>query len=105
MKCPLCEGSTRVLETRDVRRRRACEVCNHRFTTEENLIEAAEVTRGRPAKVDAKSVYPGQVMADAIVKRSAARVEARRNMQDVRERKSAAWNSFDEDNDFIPEKW
>ena len=52
MKCPLCEGNTRVLETRDVRRRRACEVCNHRFTTEENIIDAVEMARGRPVKVD-----------------------------------------------------
>jgi transcriptional regulator NrdR family protein len=91
-----------VLETRDVRRRRACEVCDHRFTTEEALINTAVNQKVKP---EPSKPYPGQVMADAIVKRSKARTEARRNMQDVRERKAAAWNSFDEDNDFIPEKW
>jgi transcriptional regulator NrdR family protein len=87
-----------VLETRDVRRRRECEACRHRFTTEEHIID------GDAARPRAKP-YQGQGMVDALAKRSAAKVEARRNMQDVRDRKAAAWNSFDEDSDFIPEKW
>jgi transcriptional repressor NrdR len=43
MICPSCDGSTRVLETRNasghaVRRRRECSVCGTRFTTSERPV-------------------------------------------------------------------
>jgi transcriptional repressor NrdR len=41
MKCPYCEESTRVIDTREVsgaiRRRRECTACNHRVTTYERI--------------------------------------------------------------------
>lgn len=37
MKCPTCGAPTSVVETRDVRRRRACAPCGKRFTTVEVL--------------------------------------------------------------------
>lgn len=39
MKCPTCNKGTRVLETRDGRRLRACST-GHRFYTEERIVEA-----------------------------------------------------------------
>lgn len=45
MQCPVCQGSTKVLDSRDardhtIRRRRRCAHCGHRFSTRER-IEAA----------------------------------------------------------------
>jgi len=41
MKCPYCQGSSHVVDTREVasaiRRRRECEVCRQRFTTYERI--------------------------------------------------------------------
>jgi transcriptional repressor NrdR len=42
MKCPYCEQSTRVIDTREVagaiRRRRECTACSHRVTTYERIV-------------------------------------------------------------------
>lgn len=40
MLCPTCGGETSVVETRDLRRRRAC-TQGHRFSTVEITVEAA----------------------------------------------------------------
>ncbi len=43
MKCPLCQGKTRVLETRKadnfIKRRRECKECGYRFRTIETIKE------------------------------------------------------------------
>lgn len=44
MRCPVCEGGTKVLDSRDgkgeeIRRRRVCNDCGHRFTTRERIDE------------------------------------------------------------------
>jgi transcriptional repressor NrdR len=44
MRCPVCEGGTKVLDSRDgkgeeIRRRRVCNECGHRFTTRERIDE------------------------------------------------------------------
>ena len=39
MRCPTCNKGTRVLETRDGRRLRTC-TNNHRFYTEERVVES-----------------------------------------------------------------
>lgn len=51
MNCPLCGADTKVIDTRsdgaEVRRRRECKSCGHRFTTYEvhNLVSAAAKDR------------------------------------------------------------
>ena len=49
MECPLCGGSSSVIETRssphENRRRRQCDVCHHRFTTKELLYEDIKSTQ------------------------------------------------------------
>jgi transcriptional regulator NrdR family protein len=48
LTCPVCHGGTRVIDSRGstraqyIRRRRACNICGHRFTT----IETAALTNG-----------------------------------------------------------
>jgi len=45
MKCPKCEGETAVIDSRlrmrsnEIRRRRRCKECGHRFSTLETLYE------------------------------------------------------------------
>lgn len=97
MKCPQCGAGSRVLETRDVRRRRACEACGHRFITQEVLIGAAVLGRPKAA--------PQMPTAEQIADRAKARTEARRKVEDMKEKKRAAWDTWSPDNDFIPEKW
>lgn len=99
MKCPKCEGSTRVLETRDVRRRRACEACDYRFFTHEVVAGASVMGRPRTRPV-APLVTPEEA-----VEIGRKRTEARRKIEDIKERKRAARDVWSEDNDFIPEKW
>ncbi len=99
MKCPKCEAGTRVLETRDVRRRRACEACDYRFFTHEVI--AGESTMGRP-KVKAPKVT---VTPEQAVEIGRKRTEARRRVEDIKEKKRSAWDTWSADNDFIPEKW
>ena len=48
MRCPVCEGGTKVLDSRDgrgeeIRRRRVCNECGHRFTTRERIDEVQPV--------------------------------------------------------------
>ena len=48
MRCPVCEGGTKVLDSRDgrgeaIRRRRVCNECGHRFTTRERIAEVQPV--------------------------------------------------------------
>jgi transcriptional repressor NrdR len=42
MKCPFCDGSTRVTDSRPIsdgiRRRRECNLCRRRFTTHERMV-------------------------------------------------------------------
>ena len=55
-KCPICGKGTRVLETRNGRRLRTC-TDNHRFYTEERIVEARThggARRGTEAKVQAQ---------------------------------------------------
>lgn len=43
MRCPICAGDTRVIDSRPrpegLRRRRSCVCCAHRFTTREYIVE------------------------------------------------------------------
>lgn len=48
MKCPLCSGDSSVLQTynnanNQVRRRRQCDDCGHRFTTKERMFKAPKI--------------------------------------------------------------
>ena len=48
MRCPVCGGGTKVLDSRDardaeIRRRRSCNDCGHRFTTRERIDEVLPV--------------------------------------------------------------
>lgn len=45
MKCQRCSGDSRVIETREPKRRRECTSCGHRWTTFE--LSAAEVGKMR----------------------------------------------------------
>lgn len=49
MECPLCGSASSVIETRsgprENRRRRQCDVCNHRFTTKEIAYEDIKLTQ------------------------------------------------------------
>ena len=53
MRCPVCQsGQTKVLDSRDgpdgeIRRRRSCTVCGHRFTTRERIDEALPIVAKR----------------------------------------------------------
>lgn len=75
--CPKCEGSTRVLETRDTgagtRRRRECRRCGHRFTTYEvlptTLLSVAKVKHDPQQGVDAEDI------ADEVVTQIEARLD------------------------------
>lgn len=105
MKCPSCGGLTRVLETREDRRRRACEACNHRFSTVEVLMGArqAVVQVEQPAAAPAAPVVetPKQTKEE----KAQAKVAARRRLEEMRDRKRYAFNPFDEDTNFIPDNW
>ncbi len=52
MECPVCRGGTKVLDSRDgrdgeIRRRRSCAACGHRFTTRERIEETLPVVSKR----------------------------------------------------------
>ncbi len=83
-----------MLDTRDVRRRRACEVCGHRFTTVEVLIDAVKQRAEPPAQ-------PVPTKED----KAQAKVAARRRLEEMRDRRASSYNPFDDDNNFIPDKW
>lgn len=98
MKCPSCSGVTRVLETRDDRRRRACEECGHRFSTVEVLVGTRQAAVQAPAAVEAP---PATTRED----KAKAKVAARRRLEEMRDRRAYAFNPFDEESNFIPDRW
>lgn len=59
MKCPYCEDSTKVVDSRDaqdgaaVRRRRECLGCAERFTTYERVLHAGIDVRKRDGRIEA----------------------------------------------------
>jgi transcriptional regulator NrdR family protein len=57
MQCPICEGETRVLETRDhaigTRRRRECLDCSERFNTFEVYEDEARRVKALSVLLDA----------------------------------------------------
>ncbi len=71
MDCPLCEASSRVLESRSaeagaaVRRRRECTVCGHRFTTRERYEQSLFVRKrnGRRQPFDRAKLRDGLARA------------------------------------------
>lgn len=103
MKCPKCGGATAVRETRDVRRRRTCLACDHRFTTREIVVaDTLTVVKSTGQVLDRKlpkEKTPKPERAVAQVKKNTA---ARRELQERREKRQAAYNPFDGDNDFLP---
>lgn len=71
MKCPRCNKSTQVLDSRpdgqSVNRRRQCKVCGHRFTTAETIVADATPAKPKPKaapkqkpKQEKKEYQPGQ---------------------------------------------
>ena len=113
MNCPKCDGATKVVDRRSVRRRRECLVCKHRFSTVEMLasdvpkavaekIEAAAPEKPKaPKKVTPKKVNP---VSKVSIKSNA---DARRKIEDVREQRRARedFDYLDPDYDYLPEKW
>ena len=97
MKCPSCGGLTRVLETREDRRRRACEACGHRFSTVEVLVGVRQAAVQAPAVETAAPTTKED--------KAKAKVAARRRLEEMRDRRSYAFNPFDEDTNFIPDRW
>ena len=49
MKCPRCQSDSRVIATREPKRRRQCTACGHRWSTVE--LSAAEVGKMRAEAV------------------------------------------------------
>ncbi len=92
MHCPTCHGEdTRVIDSRPaeggtaVRRRRRCETCEHRFTTYERAVPAAQVRKRSgvmqpfdPEKVRAglESALADRPVPPDTVERLVARTEA-----------------------------
>ncbi len=89
-----------MLETREDRRRRACEGCGGRFTTVELLLD--DLPDDLSALKQTKKVAPKPVQKKVD---RAAKTEARRRIEEMREKRAAAYNPFDEDTDFIPDRW
>lgn len=73
-----------------------------RFWTEEQIVEA--LPNGRPPKTAERAKLSGEATKKVYAERAKAKVEARRRVEEIRERKSSAWSPYD-DYDFIPEKW
>ena len=72
MKCPHCgEDRSRVIDTRatgdGIRRRRACEVCNKRFTTYEHVAASLIILKsdGRREPYDRQKLMHGVLTACA----------------------------------------
>lgn len=72
MKCPVCEGDSKVLDTRSneegtsIRRRRECMVCGKRFTTYEKVEESIIMVikkDGRREAFDRSKVLNGIIRA------------------------------------------
>lgn len=101
MQCVKCNHDTRVLQTRETRRRRECLACGHRFTTVEQLIHGAlsggaERKEPKPKVVKAVRVHKAK---EALVARKKARDEIERR----RWEKESDWDA--EDNNFLPDRW
>lgn len=61
MLCPVCQGGTKVLDSRDardhtIRRRRRCQQCGHRFSTRERIEAALPVVSKRDGTKEAFDV-------------------------------------------------
>jgi transcriptional regulator NrdR family protein len=110
MKCPKCDGGTKVVDRRENRRRRECLLCKHRFSTLEVLPDAVakkvepviENVRAEkpkaPPKIAPKRTNPITVSA---VKRNA---DARRKIEELRDSRNN-FDYLDPDYDYLPDKW
>lgn len=109
MNCPKCNAESSVIETRNVRRRRECVSCKHRFSTLEVLaerglrlkakkVEAPVVPKAAPKPRVRRPVVKEapEVVATSAIKRAA---DARRKLEEMRD------SFLDPDYDFIPERW
>ena len=104
MNCIECNGSTKVVDRRGVRRRRECLACGTRFSTEEVLTvkavkaEPVKVVKPAPAPVP-KPKKPPPVSA---VKKAAS---ARRKIEERRDRLFANdWDDVIDDYEDV-KKW
>jgi transcriptional repressor NrdR len=91
MRCPFCDNvDTRVVDSRPVedgralRRRRACDACNSRFTTHERLVQPPLIIAkkdGRREEFDAEKLRMG--VAKACNKRSVSAEQINQLVADV----------------------
>lgn len=58
MNCIKCNGDTKVVDRRGVRRRRECLACGTRFSTEEVLAGSIKAAKAEPVKVDKPAPVP-----------------------------------------------
>jgi transcriptional regulator NrdR family protein len=103
MKCPVCNSETGVKETRAPIRRRYCLSCDHRFMTIETLHVEERKERKPPAPRVEKAPRV-EVAKKALKKRG----EARRRIEEMNEERAARRyndNWYDEDNNFLPDRW
>jgi transcriptional regulator NrdR family protein len=109
MKCPACKGETFVRETRSPIRRRQCSECGHRFMTVEQLYNPAH---GSQVASEPKERKPKTVVAPPTIQETKSkakkRAEARRKIEErniEREYKSYNDNWYEEDTNYLPDRW
>lgn len=112
MNCPECNGTTKVVDRRGVRRRRSCDTCNYRFSTIEMLAsdvpKKPELVQTDAALIDKPTVEPEKkANQEAFVPIAQKNASARRKIEDLQEMKRLKENFdfFEDDYDYIPEKW
>jgi transcriptional regulator NrdR family protein len=122
MNCIQCNGNTKVIDSRNVRRRRECLVCKHRFTTiellekdveklmEQKIEEAApekqraEVALKKPKAPKKATPNKNNTISKSVIKNNS---DARRKIEDLREQRRLRedFDYLDPDYDYLPEKW
>ena len=117
MNCPKCDGDTKVIDSRNVRRRRECLVCEHRFTTVEILASEFKKTKKlqeQPEKIKKLQEQPEKIKNIAPKNKNPvskvalkSNADARRRIEDLREQRRMRddFDYLDPDFDYLPEKW
>lgn len=109
MNCPECNGNTKVVDRRTVRRRRECLVCNHRFSTIELLANQVKQQIEVAPKIKVQKTEtpkPTRPKKEPVVTLSAVKrnADARRKIEEMRDLRND-FDFLDPDYDYLPEKW